>query len=185
MLCSSFTRKILKMVEFNPLLARLRAIYGLTVFFTLSAAMVIGISSAQASAGEEAYQRCVACHQPDGVGIPGVFPALQNRFADIMASVEGREYVTMVLIDGLIGTIEIDGQRYVGAMPAQYLSDAQIADVLDYLLTDFGASDTADSNMLLSENEVAQIRSKYSGVNAQSTLKLRSKVPALNQEISP
>lgn len=146
--------------------------------------MVIGINSAQASAGEEAYQRCVACHQPDGAGIPGIFPALKNRFADIMASIEGREYITMVLIDGLIGTIEIDGQRYVGAMPAQYLSDAQISDVLDYLLKDFGASDAADSNMLLSENEVAQIRSKYSGGNAKATLKLRNKVPALNMAIS-
>ena len=155
----------------------------LTVFFTLSTAVVIGTSCAYASEGEEAYQRCVACHQPDGAGIPGIFPALKNRLADIMASVEGREYVTMVLIDGLIGTIEIDGQRYVGAMPAQYLTDAQISALIDYLATDFGASDAADSNILLSEDEVAQIRSKYSGVNAQATLKLRSKVPALNRTL--
>ena len=32
LLCNSFTRKILKMIEFNPLLARLRAIYGPTFF---------------------------------------------------------------------------------------------------------------------------------------------------------
>ena len=142
--------------------------------------MVTGASSAHASEGAEAYQRCVVCHQPDGAGIPGIFPALNNRLADIMASVEGREYITMVLIDGLIGTIEIDGQRYVGAMPAQYLTDAQISAVIDYLVTDFGTSDAADPNLLLSEDEVAQIKTKYSGVNAQSTLDLRSKVPALN-----
>ncbi len=151
----------------------------LTVFFILSAAMVIGASSAHASEGQEAYQRCVACHQPDGAGIPGMFPALKNRLADMLATVEGREYVTMVLIDGLIGSIEIDGQRYVGAMPAQYLTDAQISAVIDYMVTDFGVSDAADSNRQLSEDEVAQIRSKYSGANAQSTLDLRSKVPAL------
>ncbi len=152
----------------------------LTVFFTLSAAVVIGASSAHASEGEEAYQRCVVCHQPDGAGIPGIFPALKNRLADIMASVEGREYFTMVLIDGLIGTIEIEGQRYVGAMPAQYLTDAQISALIDYLATNFGASDAADSNILLSEDEVAQIRSKFSSANAQSTLDLRTRVPALN-----
>ncbi|MCH8056293.1 MAG: cytochrome c [Proteobacteria bacterium] len=151
----------------------------LTVFFTLSA-VVIGASSPHASEGEEAYQRCVVCHQPDGAGIPGIFPALKNRFADIMASVEGREYFTMVLIDGLIGTIEIEGQRYVGAMPAQYLTDAQISALIDYLATNFGASDAADSNLLLSEDEVAQIRSKFSSANAQSTLDLRTRVPALN-----
>ena len=151
-----------------------------TVFFTLIAAMDTGASSAHASEGAEAYQRCVVCHQPDGAGIPGIFPAINNRLADIMASVEGREYITMVLIDGLIGTIEIDGQRYVGAMPAQYLTDAQISAVIDYMVADFGASDAVDSNMLLSEDEVAQIRSKFSSANAQSTLDLRSKVPALN-----
>ncbi|MCH8227147.1 MAG: hypothetical protein IIC63_01855 [Proteobacteria bacterium] len=86
----------------------------------------------------------------------------------------------MVLIDGLIGTIEIDGQRYVGAMPAQYLTDAQISALIDYLATNFGASDAADSNLLLSEDEVAQIRSKFSSANAQSTLDLRTRVPALN-----
>ncbi len=150
----------------------------LSVFFTLSA-IVISTSIAHAGEGQEAYQRCVVCHQSDGAGIPGIFPALKNRLADIMASVEGREYITMVLIDGLIGTIEIDGQRYVGAMPAQYLTDAQISAVIDYMVTEFGASDAANSNMLLSEDEVAEIRSKYSGANAQPTLKLRNKVPAL------
>ena len=98
----------------------------------------------------------------------------------MMATVEGREFVTMVLIAGLIGTIEIDGQRYVGAMAAQGLSDAQISAVIDYMVTDFGASVVAASNLLLSEDEVAEIRSKYSGANAQSALDLRSKVPALN-----
>ncbi len=153
----------------------------LSVFFTLSA-IVISTSIAHASEGQEAYQRCVVCHQADGAGIPGIFPALKNRLADIMATVEGREYLAMVLIDGLIGTIEIDGQRYVGAMPAQYLTDAQISAVIDYMVADFGASDAADSNMLLSEDEVAQIRSKYSGANAQSTLDLRTRVPALNRQ---
>ena len=153
----------------------------LTVFFILSAAVAIGTSNAHASEGQEAYQRCVACHQPDGAGIPGIFPALKDRLADIIATVEGREYITMVLIDGLIGTIEIDGQRYVGAMAAQDLTDAQIVAVVEYVMTDFGASDATDSNMLLSEDEVAHIRSKYSGANAQATLKLRSKVPALTE----
>jgi mono/diheme cytochrome c family protein len=151
----------------------------LTVFLILSAAVAIGASNAHASEGQEAYQRCVACHQPDGAGIPGIFPALKDRLADIIATVEGREYITMVLIDGLIGTIEIDGQRYVGAMPAQDLTDAQISAVIEYIVTGFGASEAAGSKLQLNENEVAQIRSKYSGASAQPSINLRSKVPAL------
>lgn len=151
----------------------------LTVFFILSAAVAIGTSNAHASEGREAYQRCVACHQPDGAGIPSIFPALKDRLADIIATVEGREYITMVLIDGLIGTIEIDGQRYVGAMPAQDLTDAQISAVIEYIVTGFGALEAAGSNPQLNENEVAQIRSKYSGANKQPTIKMRNKVPAL------
>ncbi len=145
---------------------------------TLVAAVLISCN-ALASDGPEVYQRCVACHQPDGAGIPGIFPALKNRMPDIMASIEGREYVTMVLIDGLIGSIRIDGQRYVGAMPAQGLTDAQISAVIKYVTTGFGASDGVDSDMLLGEDEVAGIRSKYAGDNSQSTLTMRSKVPAL------
>ena len=151
----------------------------LTVYFALSAAISTSTNHAQASEGQEVYQLCVACHQADGAGIPGVFPALKNRLADIMATVAGREYVTMVLIDGLIGTIEIDGQRYVGAMPSQNLTDAQISDVIEYVVTNFEAPEAASPNLLLSEDEVAEIRSKYSGAHAQPTLDLRSKVPAL------
>jgi len=151
----------------------------LVLLLTLSAAMAISAGSVCASEGQEVYQRCVACHQPDGAGIPGIFPALKNRLADMIASVEGREYVTMVLIDGLIGTIKIDGQRYVGAMPAQDLSDAQISDVINYAATEFGTLDAADSDLMMSEDEVAGIRSKYSGDNTQPTLNLRSKIPEL------
>ncbi len=150
-----------------------------SVFLTLVVAGIIGCS-AQASEGQEAYQRCVACHQPDGAGIPGIFPALKDRVPGIMASVEGREYVTMVLIDGLFGTIKINGQRYVGAMPAQDMTDAEISAVINYVVTGFGASDTVDSTLLLSEDEVVEIRSKYSGDNSQPTLTMRSKVPALS-----
>jgi len=134
----------------------------------------------QADDGQDAYQRCVVCHQPDGAGIPGVFPALKDRLAPIMETVEGREYATMVLADGLIGTINIEGQAYMGSMPAQGLNDAQIAAVLNYIVAGFGDSGASAANSILSEEEVAGIRSKYSGANAKSALDLRTAVPALN-----
>jgi len=146
-----------------------------------AAAAIMAICSAvQADDGQEAYQRCVVCHLPDGAGIPGVFPVLKDRLAPIMETVEGREYATMVLAEGLIGKITIDGQTYMGAMPAQGLSDAQIAAVLNYIVAGFGESGASASKSTLSEEEVAGIRSKYSGANAKSALDLRTAVPALN-----
>jgi mono/diheme cytochrome c family protein len=149
------------------------------LFAAVAFAMAL-CSAVQADDGKEAYQRCVVCHQPDGSGIPGVFPALKDRLAPIMETVEGREYVTMVLAEGLIGTISIEGQTYMGAMPAQGLTDAQIAAVLNYIVAGFGDAGATEANNILSEEEVAGIRSKYSGADAKSTLDLRAEVPALN-----
>ena len=137
-------------------------------------------SAVQADDGQEAYQRCVVCHQGDGAGIPGVFPALKDRLAPIAESVEGREYLAVVIAEGLIGTINIEGQNYMGAMPAQGLTDAQIAAVLNYIVAGFGNTGSTASKNTFSEEEVAGIRSKYSGANAKSALDLRSEVPALN-----
>jgi mono/diheme cytochrome c family protein len=147
------------------------------------AAVVVAVaicSAVQADDGQEAYQRCVVCHQPDGAGIPGVFPALKDRLAPIAETVEGREFLTMVLAEGLIGTINIEGQNYMGAMPAQGLTDAQIAAVLNYVVAGFGNIGSTASKNTFSEEEVTGIRSKYSGANAKSALDLRSEVPALN-----
>lgn len=149
------------------------------VLAAVTVAMAI-CCAVQADDGQEAYQRCVVCHQGDGAGIPGVFPALKDRLTAIMETVEGREYVTMVLAEGLIGTISIEGQNYMGAMPAQGMTDAQIAAVLNYIMAGFGDSGASASKNILSEQEVAGIRSKYSGANAKSALDLRTEVPALN-----
>ena len=145
-------------------------------------AMVIGAGTAEAGKGAEIWQRCVTCHQPDGVGIPGVFPPLKNRLGKIVSSAQGREYVTMVLTSGLFGTIVIDGQSYMGAMPAQNLSDAEVADVVNFIAGKFGKPAPGPKKAVLSEKEVAAIRSRHKDINTKSTLDLRSKVPFLNEQ---
>ena len=155
------------------MIARVRVLSAVAVAMAMCGAI-------QADEGQEAYQRCVVCHQPDGAGIPGVFPALKDRLVPLMETVEGREYLTMVLAEGLIGTISIEGQAYMGAMPAQGLTDSQIAAVLNYIVAGFGNSGATESKNVLSEEEVAGVRSKYSGANAKSALDLRTEVPALN-----
>jgi len=71
--------------------------------------------------GEDVYNRsCAACHQADGNGIPGVFPALKNS-PIALGSKEGH---IAVLIDGVAGT---SMQSF-----ADQLSEVDIAAVVHY-----------------------------------------------------
>ncbi len=75
--------------------------------------------------------RCVACHQANGAGVPGVFPPLA-----------GSEWVTgdvrplaALVLHGVTGSLTVKGTVYRGAMPAfgAQLDDAEIAAVLSHL----------------------------------------------------
>ena len=71
--------------------------------------------------GEEVYSRsCAACHQADGNGIPGVFPALK----DSPIALGAKEGHIGVLIDGVAGT---SMQSF-----ADQLSEVDIAAVVHY-----------------------------------------------------
>jgi mono/diheme cytochrome c family protein len=149
-------------------------------FIALCACLLVCASVwADAGAGAVLYQRCVTCHQAGGEGIPGMFPPLKNRLAEMVATQAGREYVVMVLSSGLVGTLEIDGQRYVGAMPAQGLSDEEAAQVINYVATVFVQPGAMDGITAFTGAEVAAIRAAIDA--AQSALDLRGKVPALQQ----
>ena len=148
-----------------------------------AAVMVLVLSAAapaiEADEGQTVYLHCQACHQPEGAGIPGIFPPLRNRLAKIAATPEGREYAATVLISGLVGTIEVDGQRYVGAMPAQGLSDEEIASVFNYVMANFSDTPSEATAKDFSAEEIAGFRSKNSGEGAPSAFSLRSSVPGL------
>lgn len=79
-------------------------------------------------AGQRIYvSRCQACHQPDGLGTPGVFPPLIGT--DWVTGAP--ETLVRILLNGLQGPITVAGETYNGAMPAwrDVLSDAEIAAV--------------------------------------------------------
>ncbi len=88
--------------------------------------------------GAEIYQRCAVCHLPGGEGIPGAFPPLKNRLAALASSEEGRAYVIMVVKSGLMGPIKVEQATFQGVMPAQLLTDDQIAGVLNYVAAGLG-----------------------------------------------
>lgn len=84
--------------------------------------------------GEQVWSsNCVSCHQAQGQGIPGAFPPIAGHAAKLVSAEGGRSYLIDVLLFGLQGEIEVDGQTYNGVMPAwDHLDDAQIADVANF-----------------------------------------------------
>jgi mono/diheme cytochrome c family protein len=91
-----------------------------------------------ADAGEAAYAaNCAACHQANGEGVAGAFPPLAGHAPDL--ALADRAYLPLVLLHGLQGPISVSGTAYNGVMPAwAQLSDAQLADVLNYVLSAWG-----------------------------------------------
>jgi len=97
----------------------------------------------EASPGARVYaEHCAACHRPNGEGVSGVFPPHRGHVGELYAAegdeINGRDYLARVLLNGLTGPIVVDGVTYDGNMPAwgEALGEAQIAEVLNYLLTE-------------------------------------------------
>lgn len=106
--------------------------------------------------GQRLYSNCVTCHQPTGMGLPGVFPPLVG--VDYVTGDEER--LINILIHGLQGPIVVNGNNYNGAMPAFgpsggfNWSDEQISYVLTYIRQEWGN----EAGPILPE-QVAAVRS--------------------------
>ena len=94
---------------------------------------------------------CFACHQPDGKGLPGIFPPLAE--SDFLKA--DRERAIRIPIKGLSGPITVNGKPYNNLMPPQVFTDEQIADVLTYVMNSFGNEDGT-----VSPAEVKRIRTQ-------------------------
>jgi nitrite reductase (NO-forming) len=98
---------------------------------------VAAVSTSASDHGKGIYERiCTTCHQPDGRGMPGVFPPLAQ--SDFL--MENAERAVGVLLEGLQGPITVNGQTFNGAMPNFSLKDDEIAAVLSYVRNNFGNS---------------------------------------------
>ena len=101
---------------------------------------------AQGEKGKQVYLKlCYVCHQPDGRGVPGIFPMLAQ--SDFLAA--DRSRAIRVVLRGLSGPVTVNGQTTNGVMPAlgAELMDEQIADVLTYVFNAWenpGGAFTAD-----------------------------------------
>ena len=96
---------------------------------------------------------CIACHGPEGKGVPLAFPALDgsNRLTGDPA------LPASIVIHGLQGPLEAGGQKFNNIMaPLGDLKDAEIADVLTYVRQSW-SNDAAP----VSAGAVKQTRAKH------------------------
>jgi mono/diheme cytochrome c family protein len=84
---------------------------------------------------------CWGCHKPNAEGIPGTVPRLAHSMGDFLHVPGGREYL-----------VEVPG------VAASSLSDAEIADVLNWLLRTFNKSETPPGFTPYTAAEVARYR---------------------------
>jgi mono/diheme cytochrome c family protein len=113
--------------------------------------------------GKRLYSNCMSCHQANGRGLPPVYPPL--RGSDIVLG--DPETLVKILLHGLEGKLEVDGQAYNQVMPAAPVrGDDEIAAVLTYVRSAWGNSAGAVDAAL-----VAKVREETKGRNRSFTTK--------------
>ena len=100
--------------------------------------------------------QCAACHQASGAGLPGVFPPLDGS-----EWVQGEPRVLAnILLHGITGEIEVEGQKFNGQMPAfAQLSDAELAGVASYIRSAWGNQAAVVAPGLIAQERQANDRS--------------------------
>lgn len=91
--------------------------------------------------GKQVYiQYCVACHQLDGGGVPGLNPPLEKTTFVL----GNKSKLVKIIIKGMNTHEEIEGETYTNVMPPfDYLKDQQVSDVITYIRNSFGNKATA------------------------------------------
>jgi mono/diheme cytochrome c family protein len=90
---------------------------------------------------------CMRCHLSEGEGVEGVYPPLANSnwlSEKRMESIKSVKY-------GLKGEIEVNGKTYNNNMSSMGLTDREVADVMNYIMNNFGNEDRDLSQVTLKE----------------------------------
>lgn len=103
-----------------------------------SAMATVAAAKAPLDKGKSVFmQTCFACHQPNGQGLPNVFPPLAG--SDFLMADKTRSIA--IVLKGCNGAVMVNGKKFVSSMPSlASLSDDQIADVLTYVRNNWGNS---------------------------------------------
>lgn len=113
--------------------------------------------STGSAAGKQLFEaNCAACHQSNGQGLPGAFPALAGNA--VANARDATEHIRIVLF-GLQGKT-IDGIKYASPMPAwgTQFDDQQVADIINYERSAWG-----NHGAPVTAAEVAKVRAADKG----------------------
>ena len=126
---------------------------------TVLAALLAAAAAAPAWAADGAAlfkQHCAICHQETAAGTPGLAPSLLGTHWQKLGA--ERSYLPTVLLKGLSGAIKVNGQPFVGNMPAiaGTLDDEALAAVANHLRGLQGAA----ADKPYEPAEVAELRGK-------------------------
>jgi mono/diheme cytochrome c family protein len=136
--------------------ALLIAVLGAALALSARASAQATSTSAPLRRGAQIFSStCAACHQAQGEGTPTYPPLAGSEWVN---GAESR--LIRIVMHGLTGDVEVQGQVYNGAMPAwgATLSDAEIAAVLTYIRASFG-----NQSLPVTTATVAQTREANSG----------------------
>ncbi|MCK0130856.1 cytochrome c [Flavobacteriaceae bacterium F08102] len=101
--------------------------------------------------GEVIYEDfCMNCHMPNGEGVAGVYPPLAK--SDYL--VKNLEKSIYAVKFGLEGEVIVNGKTYNSVMAPLGLTDEEIADVMNYINTQWGNT----TKKMLTAEEVARIK---------------------------
>ena len=124
----------------------------------MSACFILGSSFFQkydlaksVARGKEAYASfCMNCHMEDGKGTDIFPPVAQTDYLKKPAKT-----LINIILQGQSGEITVNKKQYNALMPAQaYLTDEQIADVLNYIRNSLGNKITTP----ITPNQVKALR---------------------------
>jgi mono/diheme cytochrome c family protein len=127
----------------------------------LAAIATLVIAGAARASGKDLFeQHCAVCHQMNGKGVPGAYPPLADSVGAYVRIPAGRAYLVHVVSFGMTGAIAAHAQSYDGLMqPWTQFSDAQIAEILNYVLTGFNRKLLPRGFGPYTAAEVARLRS--------------------------
>jgi mono/diheme cytochrome c family protein len=107
-----------------------------SIFFACSAFLQDYDLAKSIERGKEVYTaNCMNCHNEDGSATPGMYPPLTT--SDYLKKTA--DTLINVILEGQTGEVIVNDEKYNMEMMAQnYLSDEQIADVLNYVRNTWG-----------------------------------------------
>jgi mono/diheme cytochrome c family protein/glucose/arabinose dehydrogenase len=118
----------------------------------------------QFAKGKELYGTvCIACHQPNGAGLPGLAPTLVNS-----EWVNGpATRAIRIILQGLTGPIEVAGTSWQMEMPAVTMfNDEQVAAILTYIRREWDNDGSA-----VAPGDVSKVRAAIAGRTSAWTAK--------------